>query len=56
MKVYIVTNDCAFIVGVFDTQAAAGAARMQAVIDGVVDPWIQQVELNTVNTGATIEE
>jgi len=55
MKVYIVTNDCAFIVGVFDTQAKASAARMQAVMDGVVDPFIQQVELNQVFTGVEIE-
>ena len=56
MKVYIVTNDSAYIVGVFDTQAAAGAARMQAVMNGVVDPWIQQVELNKVSTGPECEQ
>jgi len=55
MKVYVVFNDCAFIVGVFDTQEKASAARMQAVLDGVVDPWIQQVELNQVFTGPEIE-
>ena len=55
MKVYVVTNDCAFIVGVFDTQEKASAARMQAVMDGVVGPFIQQVELNQVFTGVEIE-
>ena len=55
MKVYVVTNDCAFIVGVFDTQEKAGAARMQAVMDGVVDPFIQQVELNQVSVGPEAE-
>ena len=28
MKVYIVTNSCAFIVGVYDTEAQAKAARL----------------------------
>lgn len=57
MKVYIVANDCAFIVGVYDTEAQARSAHMLAIMDGVVDPWIQAVELNTVNTGTTgVEE
>lgn len=55
MKVYVVTNDCAFIVGVFDNEGAARAARIIAEMDGVVDPFIQQVELNQVFTGVEIE-
>lgn len=56
MKVWIVTNGCAYIVGVFDTEAAAKAARLEAEFDGVVGPWIQQVELNKVSTGPECEQ
>ena len=56
MKVWVVTNSCAYIVGVFDTEAAAKAARVQAEFDGVVGPYIEAVELNTVSTGPECEQ
>lgn len=55
MKVWIVTNGCAYIVGVFDTEAAAKAARVQAEFDGVVGPYVEAVELNKVSTGPECE-
>ena len=51
MKLYIVTNSCAYIVGVYDTEASANAARVIAEFNGVVNPYIETVELNKTNTG-----
>lgn len=50
MKVWVVTNGCAYIVGVFDTEAAAKAARAQAEFDGVAGLYVEAVELNKVST------
>ena len=56
MKVYIVTNSCAFIVGVFDSEEKAKAARLQAEFDGAVGVYIETATLNVASTGATVED
>ena len=55
MKLWIVTNGCAYIVGVFDTEAKARAARVQAEFDGVIGAYVEAVELNKVSTGPEAE-
>ena len=51
MKLWIVTNGCAYIVGVFDTEARARAARIEAEMNGVVGAYVEAVELNRVSVG-----
>ena len=46
MKLYIVTNSCAYIVGVYDNEGAARAARIIAEMNGVVNPYIETVIMN----------
>lgn len=55
MKVWVVTNGCAYIVGVFDTEAGARAARVEAEMNGVEGAYIEAVELNKVSTGPEAE-
>lgn len=50
MKVWIVCNGCAYIVGVYDSEAAARAARMQAEFDGVVGAYVESVTMNETRT------
>ena len=50
MKVWIVCNGCAYIVGVYDSEAAARAARTQAEFDGVVGAYIETVTMNETRT------
>lgn len=56
MRVFIVTNNCGFIVGVFDTQAKASSARIKAELDGVVNCFIQSAIMNEVFTGIAEED
>ena len=55
MKLWIVTNGCAYIVGVFDTEAKATAARVEAEMNGVVGAYVETVELNRVSVGPEAE-
>lgn len=55
MKLWIVTNGCAYIVGVFDTEAQARAARLEAEMNGVVGAYVEAVELNRVSVGPEAE-
>lgn len=55
MNVWIVLNDSAFIVGVFDNYSDAVAARLKADFDGVVGAFVQQAKLNDVYTGTELE-
>lgn len=52
MKLWIVTNSCAYIVGVFDSKQKADSARLEAELDGVVGAYVEPVELNFVNIEA----
>lgn len=49
MKVYVVVNDRAFVLGVYDTHDKANAMCELAIKNGEVAPWIQIVETNSVN-------
>lgn len=55
MRVFIVTNNSGFIVGVFDSQSKASSARIKAEMDGVVDCFIQSAIMNGVFTGVDQE-
>lgn len=46
MKVWIAMNDCGYIVGVFDTEAQARAARLEAELRGVECVFVQSATIN----------
>lgn len=46
MKLYIVTNSCAYIVGVFNDEKLAENALLIATLNGVVGPYIETVIMN----------
>lgn len=55
MKVWVVTNGCAYIVGVFDSEKKARSARLDAEMNGVVGAFVEEVEMNAVSTGVEAE-